>query len=433
MPERPMTPNRFLIERRALLLGAGALGLSGCAALDVFGRGGAPEPRGLDLLPRTQDVLNRYVASSRLPGAVVGVRTPDGQNVFVRAGTLDFNSFDRVTPDSLFRIYSMSKPVTGVAAALLIEDGRLSLDQPVADFVPEFANLKVAVDPEKGLEARPAHNVMTIRHLLTHTSGLTYNIMGDGPVQRAYGKAGIAPFTGDLGARPGDAPKVRDLDEMVRRLADIPLMFEPGTAYHYSVSLDVLGLVIQRASGMSFPDFLRRRLFDPIGMDDTRFGIEPGQAGRLAALYDYSPPGRRLDPGGSVEAYSAPVTLFAGGAGLVSTARDYLAFLTTLLEDGRAGRVRVMKPETARLARTDIMPEGLDQDGNGFGFGGYVAPPGAWNAGEYGWDGAAGTKAWLDPVRDYAAVIMVQFFPWGALPIATEARAAVEADLGVVK
>ncbi|CAN7216702.1 serine hydrolase domain-containing protein [Brevundimonas sp. LjRoot202] len=428
MQERSTIPSRFAVDRRRLLLGAGALGLSGCA---TFRRGPAPEVRGLDILPRTQDVLNRYVAGGRLPGAVVGVRTPDGRKAFVRAGTLDFNVFDQVTPDSLFRIYSMSKPVTGVAAALLIEDGRLALDQPVADLVPEFSNLTVAIHPDKGLEAQPARNVMTIRHLLTHTSGLTYNIMGDGPVQQAYRRAGILPYTGDLGAEPGDAPKVRDLDEMVQQLGDIPLLFEPGTAYSYSVSLDVLGLVIQRASGMSFPEFLRRRLFDPIGMDDTRFGIDPGQAGRMAALYDYSPPGRRLDEGGSIEAYSKPVTLYAGGAGLVSTAEDYLAFLTTVLDDGRAGRVRVMKPETARLVRTDIMPEGLDADGGGFGFGGSVARPGAWNAGEYGWDGAAGTKAWLDPVRDYAAVIMVQFFPWGALPISSEARAAVEADLGV--
>lgn len=429
MLERPTTQNGFLIERRLMLFGAGALGLTGCGS---FGTEVAPEARGVDILPRTQDVLNRYVAGGRLPGAVVGARTPAGRDVFVRAGTLDFNTFDRVTPDSLFRIYSMTKPVTGVAAALLIEDGRLALDQPVTDFVPEFARLTVAVDPEKGLDARPARNVMTMRHLLTHTSGLSYNIAGDGPVQRAYRQAGILPFTGDLSPAPGDGPRVRDLDEMVARLGDIPLMFEPGTAYHYSVSLDVLGLVIQRASGMTFPQFLQRRLFDPIGMDDTSFGIRPGEAGRMAALYDYSPPGRRLDPGSSVEAYSRPITLFSGGAGLVSTARDYLKFLTTLLEEGRAGRVRVMRPETARLVRTDIMPAGLDADGNGFGFGGFVGRPGAANAGQYGWDGAAGTKAWLDPQRGYAATIMVQFFPWEGLPVATEARAAIEADMAAL-
>ncbi|MDP3800614.1 serine hydrolase [Brevundimonas sp.] len=420
-----MDLNRFSPSRRSLLLGVGALGLAGCAGL---GRASVP---GGALLPRTQAVLDRFVAEGRLPGVTVGVRLPDGTRTYLQAGTQDFGPSPAMDRDTLFRIYSMTKPVTGVAAALLIEDGKLALDQPVTDFVPEFSHLTVAVDPETSLEAQPARNVMTVRHLLTHTSGLSYNIAGDGPVQRAYRQAGVFPFTGDLNAGAGDGPRVHDLDEMVRRLGGIPLMFEPGTAYHYSVSLDVLGLVIQRASGMAFPEFLKRRLFDPIGMNDTRFNLAPGEAGRMAALYDYSPPGRRLDPGSSVEAYSRLVTLFAGGAGLVSTTGDYLAFLTTLLEDGRAGRVRVMRPETARLVRTDIMPAGLDSYGNGFGFGGYVARPGAWNAGEYGWDGAAGTKAWLDPVRDYAAVVMVQFFPWGALPISTETRAAIVADLGI--
>lgn len=425
MHERSIVPSRFAVDRRGLLLGAAALGLGGCAS---GVRSGA---EAVAILPRTQAVLDRFVTEGRLPGVTVGVRLPDGGKTYLQAGTQDFGPSPAMDRETLFRIYSMTKPVTGAAAALLIEDGKLTLDQPVTDFVPEFSRLTVAIDPEKGLEARPARKVMTVRHLLTHTSGLSYNIAGDGPVQRAHRRAGIFPFTGDLNAAPGDGPRVHDLDEMVRRLGEIPLLSEPGAAHNYSVSLDVLGLVIQRASGMAFPEFLKRRLFDPIGMDDTRFNLAPGEAGRLAALYDYSPPGRRLDPGSSVEAYSRPVTLFAGGAGLVSTTEDYLAFLTTLLEDGRAGRVRVMRPETARLVRTDIMPAGLDSYGRGFGFGGYVARPGAWNAGEYGWDGAAGTKAWLDPARDYAAVIMVQFFPWGALPISTETREAIVADLGI--
>lgn len=423
MHERSVPANKVMTDRRALLLGVGVLGLSGVAS----------RPRAADAarFPQVQAVLDRYVADGRLPGATVGLRPPDGGTVYLQAGTQDYDPSPAMDRDTVFRIYSMTKPVTGTAAALLIEDGRLSLDQPVTDFVPEFSRLTVAIDPEKGLEARPATRVMTMRHLLTHTSGLSYNIAGDGPVPKAYREVGIFPFTGDVDAEPGNGPRVRDLDEMVRRLGEIPLTSEPGTAYSYSASLDVLGLVIQRASGMSFPDFLRRRLFDPISMRDTRFGLSPEQTGRMAALYDYSPPGRRLVPGASVEAYSRPITLFAGGAGLVSTTKDYLAFLTTLLEDGRAGQVRVMRPETARLVRTDIMPAALDAYGNGYGFGGYVARSGAWNAGEYGWDGAAGTKAWLDPVRNYAAVMMVQFFPWGAVPIAEEVRAAVRADLGI--
>lgn len=396
-----------------------------------------PEVRGLERLPMTQGVLNRYVIERRLPGVAVGVRAPDGSDIFIQAGTLDFNVYNRVSADSLFRIYSMTKPVTGTAAALLIEDGRLTLDQPVADFIPEFASLKVLPGGEGRLtDARPAQNIMTIRHLLTHTSGLTYNIVGDGPVQRAYRRNGILPFTGDLGAGEGDGPKVRDLDEMAARLADIPLIAEPGTAYNYSVSLDVLGLVIKRASGMSFPDFVQRRILNPVGMDDTVWRLRPGDADRLMQIYAF---GRNRDnppvvpPGASAEAYSAPVTLYAGGAGLVSSTRDYLDFLSMLLNDGRSGRVRVMRPETARLIRSDILPEGLTALNGGYGFGGWVARPGHRRQGEYGWSGAAGTQGWIDPERNFAATMMIQAMPYGAVDIISEVRPAIDADLGIVR
>lgn len=430
-----MDRNRLITDRRTLLLGAGLFGLAGCASTG----GGAPMPevRGLERLPRTQGVLNRYVTERRLPGVAVGVRAPDGSDIFVQAGTLDFNLYSRVTPDSLFRIYSMTKPVTGTAAALLIEDGRLTLNQPVADFIPELASLKVLPGGEGRLaDARPAQNVMTIRHLLTHTSGLTYNIVGNGPVQRAYRRNGIFPYTGELAAEDGDSPKVRDLDEMAAKLADIPLIAEPGTAYNYSISLDVLGLVIQRASGMSFPDFVQRRILNPVGMDDTVWRLRPGDAERLMQIYAF---GRNRDnppvvaPGASVEAYSAPITLYAGGAGLVSSTRDYLDFLSMLLNDGRAGRVRVMRPETARLIRSDILPEGLTAMNGGYGFGGWVARPGHLRQGEYGWSGAAGTQAWIDPERNFAATMMIQAMPYGAVDIISEVRPALDADLGIVR
>lgn len=430
-----MHRNRLITDRRTLLMGAGLSGLAGCASTG----GGLPMPevRGLERLPMTQGVLNKYVTERRLPGVAVGVRAPDGSDIFIQAGTLDFNVYNRVTPDSLFRIYSMTKPVTGTAAALLIEDGRLTLDQPVADFIPEFASLKVLPGGEGRLaDARSAQNVMTIRHLLTHTSGLTYNIVGNGPVQRAYRRNGIFPFTGELAAEDGDAPKVRDLDEMAAKLADIPLIAEPGTAYNYSVSLDVLGLVIQRASGMSFPDFVQRRILNPVGMDDTVWRLRPGDADRLMQIYAFGRSGTNppvVPPGASVEDYSAPITLYAGGAGLVSSTRDYLDFLSMLLNDGRAGRVRVMRPETARLIRSDILPEGLTAMNGGYGFGGWVARPGHLRQGEYGWSGAAGTQAWIDPEKNFAATMMIQAMPYGAVDIISEVRPALDADLGIVR
>ncbi len=417
-----MDLKHFTIGRRSLLLGTGALGLVGCAGIS---RTSAPAA----LFPQTQAVLDRYVAEGKLPGATVGLRTPDGANAFLQAGTLDYGSTVAMNRDSLFRIYSMTKPITGAATALLIEDRRLSLDQPVTDFVPEFARLMVAIDPKTSLDARPAQAVMTIRHLLTHTSGLTYTIMGDGPVQKAYRRAGIFPFTGDLGATPEDGPRVADLDELVRRLGEIPLLAEPGAAMNYSVSLDVLGLVIQRASGMTFPDFVQRRLLDPIGMDDTVWRLRGGDARRLAEVHSYSESGRRVETTASAAAYSAPVSLYAGGAGLISSTRDYLDFLSMLLDGGRAGRVRVMTPETAALIHSDILPPGVESEGSGYGFGGSVVRAGKPRAGEYGWSGAAGTVGWMDPGRRTAGVIMAQFFPYGAVAIARDVRAAIAQDM----
>ena len=424
-----MDRNSLIASRRTLLLGAGALGLSGCGTL---GSGaGAPPIRGLDRLPRTQTVLNRFVSERRIPGVTVGVRAPDGDRIFLQAGTLDFNVFNRVGPDSLFRIFSMTKPVTGTAAALLIEDGRLSLDQPVAEIIPEFAALKVASNPARNLNARPAREVMTIRHLLTHSSGLTYSITGDGPVQRAYRVAGITP-----GAPKGDGPQVRDLDELVGKLADIPLIAEPGSAYNYSVSLDVLGLVIQRVSGMAFPDFVQRRILNPVGMRDTVWRLREGDADRLMQVYAFGRDNRNppsVMPGLSAADYSRPVTLYSGGGGLISSTRDYLDFLSMLLNNGRAGRVRVMKPETARLIRSDILPEGLTAEGGGFGFGGWVARPGHVRQGEFGWSGAAGTQGWIDPERNFAATMMIQAMPYRSVDILSELRPALDADLGIVR
>lgn len=430
-----MDRNRLIASRRSLLLGAGALGVSGglggcwTVGLPFGGGGSAPAIRGLDRLPRSQTVLNRFVSERRLPGVSVGVRAPDGSDIFIQAGTLDFNVFDRVGPDSLFRIFSMTKPITGTAAALLIEDVKLTLDTPVADIVPEFADLKVATNPERGLAGRPGRNVMTIRHLLTHTSGLSYSIAGDGPIPRAYREAGLTP-----GAPGGDSNQVRDLDELVRKLGDLPLIAEPGTAYHYSLSLDVLGLVIQRVSGMAFPDFVQRRILNPVGMRDTVWRLRDGDAARLMQVYAFGRDGRNppsIMPGLSAEDYSAPVTLYSGGGGLISSTRDYLGFLSMLLRDGRAGRVRVMKPETARLIHTDIMPEGLIAEGGGYGFGGWIARPGHRRQGEFGWSGAAGTQGWIDPEKNFAATMMIQAMPYRAVDILTELRPALDADLGI--
>lgn len=418
------------LNRRNLLLGGTGLFVAACGR-DAREDGLTPA-EAARRLPATQAAMDRHVAAGHAPGITAGVRLPDGRDAFLQSGFLDYDGAVAADADSLWRIYSMTKPVTGAATALLIEDGRLTLDTPVVDFIPEFADLTVAVDPAEGLDARPATRVMTVRHLLTHTAGFTYHFFGDQPVPRAYARAGIFPFTGhNLNPSDEDGPKVRDLDEMARALAGIPLLFEPGTAYNYSISLDVLGLVVQRASGLAFPEFLQRRLFDPIGMGDTVWRLRgAADRARFAALHDYADGGRKVvDPVAST-AYAQPVTLYAGGAGLVSSARDYLAFLNAILDDGRTWRGRVMRAETARLIRTDVLPEGVEPEGGAFryGFGGAVQSPESDHPGEFGWGGAAGTLGWLDPARNSAGTIMLQHF-WQSAPVAADIRAGIARDL----
>lgn len=411
-------------SRRGLLLGAGALGLAACAST------AAPPREVAARFPALQAVLDGWIADGRLSGAGIGVRHADGAPAFLQAGRLDYDATTAaVDRDTLFRIYSMTKPVTGVAAALLVEDGRLTIDTPVADLVPELADVRVATNPERGLDARAPRAPLTVRHLLTHTGGLSYHFF-PGPIADEYRRRGIFPVTGySLAEKPGiDGPKVRDLDEMGRNLGGIPLAFDPGADYLYSIGLDVLGLVIQRASGMSFPTFVQRRLFDPIGMDDTVWQIRPSEQRRLMQLYDYSGETRVVRDERTDSAYAKPVTLYAGGAGLISTAKDYLAFLTTLLDDGRSGRVRVMAPETARLVRTDILPPGVRPE-NGkfrFGFGGSVDE----TSGAFGWGGAAGTLGWLDPSTRTAVTVMVQHFGQ-RIDVDGDVRRALASDLGV--
>ncbi|WP_297799333.1 serine hydrolase domain-containing protein [uncultured Brevundimonas sp.] len=426
-----MIIERSHLDRRALLFGMGALslplGLSACAS-----EGSLVEvaPRGLDRLPMTQDVLNRFVAAGRLPGLAVGVALPEGGKAFVQAGTLDFGSFTRVDRDSLFRIYSMTKLITGAAAAILMEEGKFGLDTPVADFIPEFASMKVATNPARGLSARPAQNVMTIRHLLTHTSGFTYAHAGDSAVQREYARQGIFMAASSRGG----VPLPSNYDELVARLADIPLMFEPGTKYEYGISIDVLAVVIERAAGVPFADFVQQRILDPLAMQDTVWRLREGNAERLAAIYNYGPTGtgqRAAVPNTSAADLSRPVPMPFAGSGLLSTASDYIDFLAMLLNDGAAGRRRIMKPETARLMRSDILPAGLSANDGGHGFGGWVAREGHKRAGEFGWSGNASTQAWIDPAHNFAAVLMMQALPYRSVNVLSELRVALDADLGI--
>jgi CubicO group peptidase (beta-lactamase class C family) len=407
------------LERRQFLAALGALAASPAWARSTR-------------WPKVQALLDRYVAEKKIAGASAALTVGGAPLAYVNAGTLALDSSVAANEDTLWRIYSMTKPVTGTAAALLIEDGKLALDQPVADFFPAFANIQVAIDPAKGLDARPAKTPMTVRHLLTHTSGLTYTITGKGAVRKAYREKGLFGFYGQP-PEPGDGAMPTSLAEFAERVATIPLIAEPGTAYNYSVSLDLLGAVIERASGMPFDAFLRARLFGPLDMRSTAFRAL--DMNRLSTNYFITPKGLLpVDiPGRTV--FAAYPKLAHGGAGLVSSARDYARFGLMQLGDGALGGVRVMKPETARLIRSNLLPAGVTamDDGSGYGAGGRVVIPTTKSAndsiGSYGWGGAAGTSFWIDPRRRTMVTLMTQFMPQDGYPIRRELRDAIRADM----
>lgn len=387
-----------------------------------------------------QRLLDEYVAAGKVAGAAAALAYDGAPLSYLSAGRIaleaDAAPFDA---DTVCRIYSMSKPVTGVAAMLLVERGRIQLDQSVSDVIPEFRSLRVAVDPGRSLEARPATRVITMRHLLTHTSGLGYWTPATGlsALTAAYRARGITP--GNYGARlnrPGYGPQASSLDEMVKRVAELPLLAEPGTAWNYSIGLDVMGLVIERVSGRSLAEFLEAELFAPLAMRSTGFQVPAAALARLSTNYNVTPEGLTPGDAAATSVWRRPPTLPAGGGGLVSTARDFARFGAMLLSDGALNGTRVLRPETARLARSNLLPPGVRYaSGGGFGAGARVAQPEADQRrfgapGTMSWSGAAGTVWWITPARRANVVLMTQFMPPDSYPIRDDLVAAIGADLG---
>ncbi|MBE7220609.1 MAG: beta-lactamase family protein, partial [Caulobacteraceae bacterium] len=377
-------------------------------------------------LPATQAVVSGYVAEGAAPGMVAALGVGDAPTRYASAGRIAYAPGAQAAgPDSLWRVYSMTKPVTAAAAMILIEEGKLRLDAPLSDYIPAFAHMRVLVDPEHSLATRPATRPITIRNLLTHTAGMVYAPMGDGPLQMDYRKNGVVPLTIDRAfedkTRPVRAPT---LAEFATRMAAEPLAFEPGTQWRYSESMDLMGRVIEVASGMSFDRFVQRRIFDPLGMRSSFWTVPARDAGRLATNYvDYKRPREVLDPG-PTSLWLSPPSFPYGGAGLVMSARDYDTFLHMLQDGGAVDGRRVMRPETVRLMMSNLLPPGVTFGGvngtgrptapggpTGFGAGGSVyvtAGPGGYpGVGTYGWGGAAGSVAWVDPQHHARGVMMV--------------------------
>ena len=404
---------------------------------------GKPESVGLSsarLRKLDQVMTDRYVGGGYLPGLLTMVWRK-GQLAHVGAsGHMDLERDKPMREDAIFRIYSMSKPITSVALMMLVEEGLLGLDDAVFTHIPSFRSLGVyqsgmptllANQPPQFITSRPERH-MKVVDLVTHTSGLTYGFMMRTAVDAAYRKAKVNAFDTEGG-----------LDGMIDQLAQIPLEFSPGARWNYSVSIDVMGYLVQKLSGMSFGEFLRERLFKPLGMNDTAFYCPPEKLDRFCSCYQPGDGGRglKLQDDAGKSPFAAPPKLEAGGGGLVSTAHDYMRFCRMMLNGGTLDGVQILSPKTVQLFSLNHLPEGRDlvsmappgafsesgYDGIGFSIGCGVNVdvaktrlPGS--TGEYFWGGAASTAFWIDPKEDLTVVFMTQV-------MGTDARLTLRRDL----
>ena len=380
----------------------------------------APEEVGLyaERLARLDAYLDGFVANGRHQGSLLAI-TRGGRIAHVsHRGQRDAQAGLPVEPDTIWRIYSMTKPITSVAAMMLFEEGALSLFDPVAKFIPSFEDLRVY---RHGMAAAPvtarAAQPMLIWHLLTHTSGLTYGFRRTDPVDALYRAAGF-----DLGAPPG-----MDLAAGCDALAQLPLLFEPGTEWNYGMSTDVLGRVIEVVSGQALDEFLTRRVFEPLGMTDTAFWVADSHPDRVAVAYAADPADQRPVRDDTLgKAVSRRPEFLMGGGGLLSTAADYHRFTQMLLRGGELDGVRLLGSRMLRYMTQNHLPRGVDLetfgrpifprtyfDGVGFGLGVSVLTDPTNNkvlrsAGEFGWGGVFNTYFWVDPIERITALFLAQ-------------------------
>jgi len=384
-------------------------------------------------LARIDTLFQSYVDQGRLPGAVAVVAR-HGKVAWSGAfGLADREAARPMTSDALFRIASQSKAVTSVAVMMLVEEGRLRLDEPVSRYIPNFATARVAVATDTGRVLVPAHRAITIRQLLTQTAGLSYGT--DSLIRDDYRAAGLGPAAG-YGWYLAD--KAESVCTTMDRLGTLPLAAQPGETWIYGYATDVLGCVVERASGMPLDRFFQRRIFTPLKMNSTWFFPPASEAGRLTAVYAVTPEGTlvRAPDGrmGQGDYLTGPRQDFAGGAGLISTAGDYARFLQMLLNGGELDGARILSPATVSLMTAPAVDSLYDTPGMAFGLGFEILrSPG--RAGEYGsigrfgWGGAYGTSYEVDPADDLVVVLMLQALPRRDLDLADKFRTMVYAAL----
>lgn len=361
----------------------------------------------IDTLNKADAMMQALVDEGKLP-CISTMIIKDGVQVHRR--TIGFANIEEnraLEEGTIFRIYSMSKPITTAALMILYDEGKFQLDDPVADYIPEFEETKVWVDGE----AVEQQEAFTIRHLLTHTAGFCYG-WDVSHVDSLYAQASPEGLWG-LGT----------LEEAVRLLATIPLKNQPGTKYEYSVSIDVAGYLVEVLSGLHFDEFLQTRMFDPLGMKDTGFDVPREDQDRLAMIYTKNRESGELVP---VEALTngvkQKVTLFSGGGGLVSTLADYGRFGQMLLNGGELDGVRVLKESTVKMIMSEQMPAHITyEEGFRYGLGGQVNQ----ETGEYGWSGMASTDFKADPKNNMVLLSFTQYIPFMEVPFAAEYHALV--------
>jgi len=379
-------------------------------------------------------LLSRYIETGKIPGALTLIFRRGELAHLSALGHADVERKRSLAPDTIFRIYSMSKPITSVAFMMLVEKGMVALDDPVHRLIPEWRELGVYEGGfmETFRTRRPDRPMLMI-DLLRHTSGLTYGFQQSTNVDAAYRKLKI-------GERAGDST----LADLIAQLSRMPLEFSPGTAWNYSVSTDVLGYLVERISGEPFDRYLHTRILEPLGMADTAFFVPSEKRDRFAACYAATPKGGMMlfdDP--QTSPYLEPPRLLSGGGGLVSTAGDYLRFTRMLLEGGSLDGHQILSPKTIELMTMNHLPDGKDLPAlsrslfsevtfNGIGFGlGFAVTidpartmiPGS--AGDFSWGGAASTYFWIDPREQLIAIFMTQLMPSTTYTIRRELRTLV--------
>ena len=374
-------------------------------------------------LGRINTVMQRYVDEKKLAG-IVSLVARRGEVVhFEKCGMAEIETNHAMQLDTLFRIYSMTKPITSTAVLMLLEEGRFRLQDPVSDYIPEFKEMKVLDNAAgSGVTFVNTQRPISIRDLLMHTAGLSYGFDANVYIDQLYQQK--------VWANVEKNPDLT-LEEAIKLVASLPLAHQPGTAFRYSMATDVLGYLVQVVSGQPFDEYLKQNIFEPLGMTDTFFSVPPEKVERFSAIYgpDKEAGLKASEPVAKVR-YLKPTRNPSGGGGLVSSTSDYFRFAQMLLNQGELEEVRLLGRKTVEMMVQDHLPPGVDCFGNpyeGFGLGVSVLRNVAksqtlGSVGNYGWGGAANTNFWIDPREELIGILMLQYMPSDTYPVVSDFR-----------